>query len=360
MRWSTRALAALLALTAAATVGTGTAAAQAPYSRGELPAVDREVQFTADGTTAYGTVHIPAHRAGRRLAAALLLPGSGPTDRDGNEPPALTPSTLALVADTLGEDGVMSLRFDKYATGQTGLGRYRTDPGRIDMAAFTRQATAAYAALRAQPEADPHALLIAGHSEGALRALLVARAVRPEPAGLALLAPQDLRFLDLLDGQIAAQLQQAVASGQLTPAVGEANKAGVARAIADFRAGRPTDTSGLLPPLADLLDKAVFSPVNARYVRSDDEVYPPDVARRLTPGIRVTVTCGSEDANVPCRTAPALIGALAEARTTGPGLRVLPGLDHFLHPAGTPVNDHVLAPAAVQALHEFARPWRRA
>ena len=57
---------------------------------------DREVVFEVDGTTTYGTLHVPPHRPGQRLAAALLLAGSGPTDRDGNVPRlGVTPQTLS-------------------------------------------------------------------------------------------------------------------------------------------------------------------------------------------------------------------------------------------------------------------------
>ncbi|MGD3110435.1 alpha/beta fold hydrolase [Streptomyces sp. YGL11-2] len=352
-----RTLAVLLAAVAVATAGpvSGVAEASAASRAALLPAVDREVRFTADGTTAYGTVHIPAHHAGRGLAAALLIPGSGPTDRNGDEPGGFTPHTLALMAGVLGEDGVMSLRFDKYGTGRTGLGGRHSAP---DMAAYTRQAVAAYDALRAQPEADLDALLVVGHSEGGLQALLVDRAVRAKPAGLALIAPQDLRLLDMLDDQLAADLDRAVAAGQLTGRQAQLNKTGVARAIADFRAGRPVDTSGLLPSLSALLN-GVFGPVNADFVRSDDAVYPPSVARGVARGTRTLVTCGTVDTNVPCRTTPPLLSALAAARTTGPGLRVLPGVDHLLHPAGTPVDDPVIAPAARRALHDFVRPWRQ-
>jgi uncharacterized protein len=363
----TRPSALLALLVAAATVASAVpaadtaAAATAPAAARSalVPAADRQVSFTADGTTVYGTVHIPAHRAGSRLAAALLIPGSGLTDRDGDEPPTVMPHTLALIAATLGEDGVMSLRFDKYGTGQTGWGRYQGDVGRIDMAAFTRQAEAAYRALLAQPEVDPHAMLIVGHSEGGLQAMLVAHEVRPAPAGLALLAPQDLRLLDMVDFQLADQLDQAAAAGQITAAQAESNKAAIARAIAAFRARRPVDTSGLLPSIATLLG-AMFGPLNAAFVRSDDAIYPPDVARGITHGTWTAITCGTADTNVPCPTTAPLRAALARAGVTGPGLRVLPGLDHFLHPAGTPVNDAILAPAAQRALHDFARPWRSA
>ena len=57
-----------------------------PANAGEavvVPAADQPVSFVADGTTAYGTLHIPRHLAGQRLPAALLLPGSGRTNRNG-------------------------------------------------------------------------------------------------------------------------------------------------------------------------------------------------------------------------------------------------------------------------------------
>ena len=54
--------------------------------------------------------------------------------------------------------------------------------------------------------------------------------------------------------------------------------------------------------------------------------------------------------------------ALAAAGVIAPGrdlLRVLAGADHFLHLPGTALNDPVLAPAAVTALREWARPYAR-
>ena len=341
---------------AANTVVAGSASAQAAAQ--VVPATDRNVSFVVDGTTTYGTLDIPAHRRGQRLAAALLLPGSGPTDRNGNQPASdLDPQTLKLVAGVLGQQGIMSLRFDKYFSGQTGGGAYASDPGRIDIQAFIRQADAAYDVLRDQPEANPGAMLIAGHSEGGFTAMLVAESVSPRPAGLALLEPQDLRILDLVRIQLDEQLSAALAAGQITNAAFTQNEAGIAAVIAEFRAGQPVNTAGLLAPVATLFTEALFSPANAGYTRSDDDIYPPAVAARLPRGTRVLVTCGTADTNVPCSTTPPLIAALARTGATGPGLQVLTGVDHLLHPAGTPANDAILAPAAVAALQAFTRPW---
>jgi hypothetical protein len=336
---------------------TAASAQPAPIPAGLIPSADQQLSFTQDGTTAYGTLHVPAHRPGQRLAAALLLPGSGPTDRDGNQLPSFDPDTLRLIAGVLDQHGIASFRFDKYFSGQTGAGAYASDPGAIDLAAFVRQADAAYRLLSRQQSVDPVRLLILGHSEGGFTSVLVAESVWPRPAGLALLEPQDERLLDLIDLQLGEQLDSAVAAGKLDKSVATQNKTGMIRIIGEFRAGQPIDYTGLLPSIAQFFSESIFNAANANYVRSDDAIYPPDVARYLAPHTRVMVTCGTADTNVPCATTPPLLSALSAAHSTGPGLVVLPGLDHELHPAGDSGNDQILAPAAIDALTAFAEPF---
>jgi pimeloyl-ACP methyl ester carboxylesterase len=318
-----------------------------------VPARDRAITFTVDGTVAYGTVHIPVHRRGQRLPAALLLPGSGPTDRDGDQPPGYTPHTLALLAGVLGAQGVLTVRFDKYGSGQTGLGAYTGHPQDLDYPAQVRQAAAAYAAMHQLPESDPHRLLILGHSEGGLTTLMLARTVAPHPAGLGLMEPQDIRLLDLIRLQLDEQLAAAVAAGVYTQAVADANRVAIDRVIAEFRAGQPIDTTGLLPQLVEFFAQDLFGPATARFVRSDDAVYPPDVARDIPGRPRVLLTCGTADVNVPCGTT----SHLAQALHTPP--TILPNVDHTLHVAGSPVNGQVLAPDAVAAVESFARHFTR-
>ena len=344
---------------AAAVICTGLAACgSSGGSSAMVAAADRSVSFTVNGTTTYGTLHIPAHRSGQRLAAALLLAGSGPTDRNGDQAAAgFEPHTLQLIAGVLGRSGIMTLRFDKYFSGQTGAGAFAGHPSAVDLAAFIRQADAAYDFLRAQPDADPRRMLVAGHSEGGMYALLVAQSVSPRPAGLALIEPQDERFLSLIQLQADEQLDAAVAQSSITAGTARQNAQAVRRAIAAFRAGQPVDTSGMLSTVISLISPILLSPVNAGYVRSDDAVYPPAVAAGLPRGTRVLVTEGTADQNVPPSTITPLVQALAAAGTTGPGLRMLTGVNHLLHPAGTPDDTQVLAPSAVAALQAFARPY---
>src|SRR5260370_24641331 len=136
-------------------------------------------------------------------------------------------------------------------------------------------------------------MLVAGHREGGMYALLVAEWVRPRPAGLALSEPQDERLLSLVQLQTDEQIDAEVTQGILTAAVARQNTQAVQRAIAGFRAGRPVDTTGMLPGVVSVITPILLSPANAAYVRSDDAVYPPDVAARLPVGLPLPVTDGT-------------------------------------------------------------------
>jgi hypothetical protein len=182
------------------------------------------VSFVVNGTTTYGTLDVPAHRGDQHLAAALLLAGSGPTDRNGDQEPNLTPNTLQQIADALDRMGIMSLRFDKYFAGKTAGGSYASDPGSIDLNAFIRQADDAYKLLYSQPSTDRQRLPVVGHSEGGMYAILVAETASPHPAGLALVEPQDERLLDLVAVQIDESLNVQVSRGTIAADLPRSNR----------------------------------------------------------------------------------------------------------------------------------------
>lgn len=100
-------------------------------------------------------------------AVAVILPGSGPTDRDGNQAPALRASTYRLLAEGLAAEGIATVRIDKRGIGASAAaGLDETKLRFSDYAADAR----AWAAEAARLTNQPCAWLI-GHSEGALVAL---------------------------------------------------------------------------------------------------------------------------------------------------------------------------------------------
>jgi hypothetical protein len=113
--------------------------------------VEDAVSFSVADMTVHGTFLHPAGH-GRAVPGALLIAGSGPTDRNGDS--AVMPGridTLRNLAQTLSNDGVASVRYDKLGTGQTGLGHYAADPTKVDIGVFQDEATAALNFLSANP-----------------------------------------------------------------------------------------------------------------------------------------------------------------------------------------------------------------
>jgi hypothetical protein len=121
---------------------------------------------TADDITLHGTLSIPVVRNASKVPAVLLIQGSGPTDRDGNQPPNQMPDLLKKVAYTLAKGGVASLRFDKRGLG----GNLPHQPDKLaDFSRwenFVSDAVSAFSFLVARPEIDASRIAIFGHSEG--------------------------------------------------------------------------------------------------------------------------------------------------------------------------------------------------
>jgi hypothetical protein len=346
----------LLAALALALAGPAACGSAGSSSAGIGSATSSEVSFVVDGTTTYGTLAIPAHHSGRRLAGALLIPGSGPTDRNGNQP-GVTPDTLKLLAGILGKQGIVTFRFDKYFTGRTGAGRYASDPSAATIQGDLDQADAAFTFLSNQKQVDPAKLLIVGHSEGGMIAMQIADTAATKPAGLALLEPQDVRALDLIRIQWDESLTALVANGTLPVAQANANAALIARAIDQFRADQPVSTAGMAAPVTQLVAPFLVTNNQPAYLRSWDLVRPDALAAKITRGTRLLVTDGTRDDKVPPATIQPLIRALTSAAVTGPGLRIVRGTDHDMHLAGQPDNEAVLAPEIVTAIQQWAAPY---
>ena len=181
-----------------------------------------DVEFTGVGDmTLKGTLLLPetpGDAAGdekrAKFPAILLLPGSGPTNRDGNQPPMLVTNLLKEVAERLAAEGVATLRFDKRAT-HVYAKEWPKDVEAIDaFFAFDRfvgDAAAALEYLQLREEIDAARTVIAGHSEGGLIALHVAHdlaGTHSAPMGLILMGTAG-RTLDIvLREQVRANVER--------------------------------------------------------------------------------------------------------------------------------------------------------
>src|SRR5471030_2911631 len=156
-----------------------------------------------------------------RPPVVLLIAGSGSTDHDGNGPQA-KPATLKKLSEQLVARKIATLRYDK-----RGAGGWKPEYGRPEDFRFkdyVGDATALVNYLRSSGKFSR--VVLAGHSEGGLVAILTARRVPVDR--VVLLATAARRQGDLLK----AQLEKTLAPDLFKP---------IAKAIDDIMAGQIVD-----------------------------------------------------------------------------------------------------------------------
>lgn len=142
--------------------------------------------------------------AKRAKAAAIIIAGSGPTDRDGNS--AMLPgknNSLKYLAEALAKKGVTTLRYDKRMIGASASTAFVEADLRFDH--FVDDAAALSDWLS---ERTGLPTILIGHSEGGQIALNAAQ--NAKIAGVAVLAGPGRHPADILLDQLAAQLPPAL------------------------------------------------------------------------------------------------------------------------------------------------------
>ncbi|MFN4353908.1 alpha/beta hydrolase [Parvibaculum sp.] len=154
----------------------------------------REVEIDGGRAALHGTLTLPLTGAARDVA--LILPGSGPTDRNGNFPEGENDS-LKLLADGLAAKGIATLRIDKRGVGAS----FAAAPDEADLRAETYVEDALAWSDFLQAELPDARLFLIGHSEGALLASLTAQ--QRDVSGIVLVAGVGRPAPDLIREQIS-------------------------------------------------------------------------------------------------------------------------------------------------------------
>jgi uncharacterized protein len=160
-----------------------------------VDAASEESKIRVDAIDAFLTIPPDVERP----PVALLIAGSGSTDHDGNGP-QIKPATLKKLSEQLAARGIATLRYDK-----RGAGQWKPEFGRPEDFRFkdyVDDAVALVGYLRASGKFSR--VVLAGHSEGGLVAILAARRVPADR--LVLLAIAARRQGDLLKAQLEKQL----------------------------------------------------------------------------------------------------------------------------------------------------------
>jgi pimeloyl-ACP methyl ester carboxylesterase len=134
-----------------------------------------------------------------RPPVALLIAGSGSTDHDGNGP-QIKPATLKKLAEQLAARKIATLRYDK-----RGAGGWKPEFGRPEDFRFKDYVDDAAALVNYLRSGGKFSkVILVGHSEGGLVAILTARRVPVDR--LVLLATAARRQGDLLKAQLEKKL----------------------------------------------------------------------------------------------------------------------------------------------------------
>lgn len=181
-----------------------TPAASQPTARIEGWA-EREVKFkSADGVELQGTVVVSEKGA---MGFVLLIQGSGPTDRDGNQLPGIKTDLLKELAHALGEAGVGSLRVDSRAAVSM-RGSWPKEAKEVaeifTLSKMLGDVEAAWAFMGELPEAKGKKRVLLGHSQGGVFALALEPILKPD--GVVLMATPGRGMDVVLDEQLRSAM----------------------------------------------------------------------------------------------------------------------------------------------------------
>ncbi|MBW4329742.1 alpha/beta fold hydrolase [Stakelama sp. CBK3Z-3] len=217
---------AALCMAALATSGTAARAA----------AISEELHATGPEGPLAGTALI----AGSKAPVVLIIPGSGPTDRDGDNPMGVKAASLKLLAQGLAANGISSVRIDK--RGMFGSKGAVADPDAVTIGAYADDVESWIGVIRERTGAP--CIWVAGHSEGGL----VALAAGQRDAAICGLILIDAPGRPL--GKIMReQLRSNAAAAPLLP--------DAMKVIDSLEAGQKIDVSGMHPGVAQIFHPGV-------------------------------------------------------------------------------------------------------
>jgi pimeloyl-ACP methyl ester carboxylesterase len=286
-----------LAGVAAATVARPATAADLPYDL-----------ITPTGAI-YGSLLLPAAPA--RPPVVLIVAGSGPTNRDGNNPLGVGAAPYRLLAEALASAGIASVRYDK-----RGIAR-SAEAGPLESALRFEDYVGDAAAWLGKLRADGRFAksVLAGHSEGSLIGMIAAQR-----------SPTDA-FVSLAGGGFPAGqvLRRQLEPQTLAPEV----KTQIDGIIGALEAGKPVSEVPL--PLMALFHASV-QPYLISWFRYDPRV---EIAKLKIP---CTIVQGTNDVQVSVDDARALAAAQPRAK-----LVLIDGMTHVLKdaPPATPALEQI-------------------
>lgn len=137
-------------------------------SLAQATVLQRPISLDTGNGELFGSLLLP--KSDTPVPIVLIISGSGPTDRDGNNPDGGRNDSLKRLAWVLAKHNIASVRYDK--RGVAASLAATPDERNLSVEAYVADAVAWSHKLAADPRLGP--LILLGHSEGALIASLAA------------------------------------------------------------------------------------------------------------------------------------------------------------------------------------------
>jgi len=234
----------------------------------------------------------------------LLVPGSGPTDRDGNNRYGVAGGPYRQLAEALARRGVATLRIDK--RGMFGSAGAVADANRVTITDYAADVRAWVDAARKRT--GRACIWLLGHSEGGL--VVLAAAQRPAGiCGVVLVSAAGRPLGTIMREQFRANPANAPLLAPLLALVDT------------LEAGKHADAAAMPAPLPSLFPDAVQD-----FLIDEFRHDPARLAARLA--LPLLVTQGDRDVQIGVADAQALAGARPGAK-----LVIVPGMTHVLRMA---------------------------
>ena len=239
--------------------------------------------------------------AAKDRPTVLIIPGSGPTDRDGNNPLGITASSYRLLAQALAKREIGSIRIDK--RGMFASKDAVPNANDVTIADYAQDTRAWIQAAR--DEAGVDCLWLLGHSEGGLVALVSAQE-KAGVCGVLLVASVGRPMGQILREQLRANPANA-------PLLDDAMAA-----IESLEAGERVALEGKHPALRQL-----FAPAVQGFLIDMMSRDPAALAASLE--VPALVIAGGKDLQTPVADGEALAAGQADAK-----LVIIPDMNHVL------------------------------
>lgn len=280
----------------------------AHFTQAQTTSTAETVSLETRTVTMPGTLLIPNTLA-KNAPVALIIAGSGPTDRNGNSPAGVNANSYKLIAEGLAQAGIASLRYDKLGSGSS-LPKI-TSEADLHFEDYVNDAVAWLEYLKKDQRFKSYYVI--GHSEGSLIGILAAQ--HSQVSGLISLSGAGRNIADVLLEQLKPQL---------TPAMYTETE----RVIGALRAGQTVPASSINLPaqVRDSLFRDSVQPYLISWMKYD----PTAEIKKLE--CRVQVLQGDTDLQVK----PLDARLLADAAKVKPV--ILAGVNHVLKNAPLEAN----------------------